>query len=229
MLCGPYTSRCHRDLSVSSGKCNFPAGFCVLFLGTPSNQHENKGPEAAGVHQMSCLTYVNRIAPELRGLGQLLNCCAARELLGSISEFSTTIAEAITLPKPGPTCPSFPPPGTSRLGADGARSQRIRRAGQIHQGKTRQGVSQGSHGHRGPDGLPLPNDLPREHLGIQHYHRRGHHIAETGADMSVFPTTGHFAPWGGWRPEPTNPPGGSNPPRQDPARRISRQPWAPRP
>ena len=47
-------------------------------------------------------------------------------------------------------------------------------------------------------------------------------IAETGGDMTQFPTAGHLASWAGSARAPTNPPAGSSPPRPDPGTVTSR-------
>ncbi len=53
-------------------------------------------------------------------------------------------------------------------------------------------------------------------------------IAETGADMSRFPTAGHLASWAGTCPAATSPPGASSPPRPDPATLTSKGHSGPR-
>lgn len=52
-------------------------------------------------------------------------------------------------------------------------------------------------------------------------------IAETGADMTRFPTPAHLASWAGWSQATTSPPGRSGPPRPAPATSTSKAPSGP--
>ena len=53
-------------------------------------------------------------------------------------------------------------------------------------------------------------------------------IAETGADMTRFPTAGHLASWAGTTPDTTSRPARSSPPTPGPATPTSKACWAPR-
>jgi hypothetical protein len=53
-------------------------------------------------------------------------------------------------------------------------------------------------------------------------------IAETGADMSVFPTPQQLASWAATSPR-TSPPAGLSPPKSGPGTTISKAPWASQP
>jgi len=52
-------------------------------------------------------------------------------------------------------------------------------------------------------------------------------VAETGADMTRFPTAGHLASWAGTTPETTSPQARSSPARPDPATPTCKAPWVP--